>query len=66
VPGEEALQHTNRSAQARCAVSETVLVVDPFDQDTAEMWRERFGFQDSEQPMPGNPRLRRQWLSLQQ
>jgi hypothetical protein len=26
----------------------------------------RFGFQDSAQPVPGNRRLRRQWLSLQQ
>jgi hypothetical protein len=43
----------------------TVLVVDPFDEQTANMWQERFGFQDSEQPVPGNPRLRRQWLSLQ-
>jgi hypothetical protein len=42
-----------------------VLVVDPFDEQTANMWQERFGFQDSEQPVPGNPRLRRQWLSLQ-
>lgn|SRR6185437_3739368 len=37
----------------------------PFDERTAEMWRERFGFQDSEQHVPGNARLRRQWLSLQ-
>lgn len=47
-------------------IGATVLVVDPFDQDTAEMWRQHFGFQDSEQPVPGNRRLRRQWLSLQQ
>jgi hypothetical protein len=64
--GEEMLQHANRIAQrALRYVSATVLVVDPFDSDTAEMWRQRFGFQDSEQPVPGNGRLRRQWLSLQ-
>lgn len=64
--GEEMLQHANRIAQrALRYVGATVLVVDPFDSDTAEMWRQRFGFQDSEQPVPGNRTLRRQWLSLQ-
>jgi hypothetical protein len=64
--GEEMLQHANRIAQrALRYVGATVLVVDPFDSDTAEMWRQRFGFQDSEQPVPGNRPLRRQWLSLQ-
>ncbi len=64
--GEEMLQHANRTAQrALPYVGATVLVVDPFDSDTAEMWRQRFGFQDSDQPVPGNPLLRRQWLSLQ-
>jgi len=65
--GEEMLRHTDSSARrALRYIGATVLVVDPFDQDTAEMWRERFGFQDSEQPVPGNRHLRRQWLSLQQ
>jgi hypothetical protein len=64
--GEEMLQHANRIAQrALRYIGATVLVVDPFDSDTAEMWRQRFGFQDSEQPVPGNGSLRRQWLSLQ-
>lgn len=64
--GEEMLQHANRIAQrALRYIGATVLVVDPFDSDTAEMWRQRFGFQDSEQPVPGNLQLRRQWLSLQ-
>jgi hypothetical protein len=64
--GEEMLRHADSSARrALRYVGATVLVVDPFDQDTAEMWRQRFGFQDSEQPVPGNRRLRRQWLSLQ-
>jgi hypothetical protein len=65
--GEEMLQHADGIARrALRYVGATVLVVDPFDQDAAEMWRERFGFQDSEQPVPSNHRLRRQWLSLQQ
>jgi hypothetical protein len=64
--GEEMLQHANRTAQrALRYVGATVLVVDPFDSDTAAMWQQRFGFQDSEQPVPGNLPLRRQWLSLQ-
>lgn len=64
--GEEMLWHANRIAQrALRYVGATVLVVDPFDSDTTDMWRQRFGFQDSEQPVPGNRRLRRQWLSLQ-
>jgi hypothetical protein len=36
-------------------VGATVLVVDPFDSDTAEMWQKRFGFQDSEQPSARQP-----------
>ncbi len=64
--GEEMLQHANRTAQrALRYIGATVLVVDPFDSDTAEMWRQHFGFQDSEQPVPGSRPLRRQWLSLQ-
>jgi hypothetical protein len=65
--GDEMLRHADTSARrALLYVGATVLVVDPFDQDTAEMWRQRFGFQDSEQAVPGNRRLRRLWLSLQQ
>jgi hypothetical protein len=65
--GAEMLRHADTSARRALGyVGATVLVVDPFDHDTAEMWRERFGFQDSEQPVPGNRSLRRQWLSLQQ
>ena len=64
--GEEMLRHANRIAQrALRYIGATVLVVDPFDSDTADMWRQRFGFQNSEQPVPGNHELRRQWLSLQ-
>ncbi len=64
--GDEMLQHAYGIARrALHYVGATVLVVDPFDLDTAGMWRQRFGFQDSEQPVPGNRRLRRQWLNLQ-
>ncbi len=65
--GEEMLRHADSIARRALGyIGATVLVVDPFDQDAAEMWRGRFGFQNSEQPVPGNRRLRRQWLSLQQ
>ena len=65
--GDEMLRHADTSARrALLYVGATALVVDPFDQDTAVMWQQRFGFQDSEQPVPGNPWLRRQWLILQQ
>lgn len=64
--GDEMLRQANQIAQrALRYIGATVLVVDPFDSDTAEMWRQRFGFQDSEQPVPGDRALRRQWLSLQ-
>lgn len=64
--GDEMMLHADAPARrALHHVGATALVVDPFDQDTAEMWRSRFGLQDSEQPVPGNRHLRRQWLSLQ-
>lgn len=63
--GDELLHHAAGIAHRALAyIGATVLVVDPFDEPTAEMWRERFAFQDSQQPVPGNPRLRRQWLRL--
>jgi hypothetical protein len=63
--GDELLRHAAAIARrALTHVGATVLVVDPFDEPTADMWRERFAFQDSRQPVPGNPRLRRQWLRL--
>jgi hypothetical protein len=39
-------------------------VVDPFNEQTAAMWRKRFGFRDSQQQVPGNSRLQRQWIGL--
>ncbi len=64
--GDELLSHAVDKARLALAyVGATVLVVDPFDEDTAQMWRERFGFQDSQQPVPGDPRLHRLWFSLQ-
>ncbi len=65
--GGELLRHADISARRALAyVGATVLVVDPFDHDTSAMWHEHFGFQDSQQSVPGNRELHRQWLSLQQ
>lgn len=64
--GAEMLRHADKIARrALQYIGATVLVVDPFDHDTANMWREHFGFDDSEQDVPGNPSLRRQWLRFQ-
>ncbi|HWX88360.1 MAG TPA: hypothetical protein VNX67_09305 [Solirubrobacteraceae bacterium] len=63
--GAELLRHaTGTARRARTYVGATALVVDPFDEPTAEMWREHFGFRDSQQRVPGNRSLRRQWVSL--
>ncbi|HEY8304225.1 MAG TPA: hypothetical protein VIG42_06520 [Solirubrobacteraceae bacterium] len=63
--GEELLRHAAAIARrARAHVGATVLVIDPFDQQTAKMWRERFGFSDSQQRVPGNNSLLRQWVGL--
>jgi hypothetical protein len=63
--GAEMLLHVDNTARrALRYVGATVLVVDPFDHDTAEMWRDRFGFQDSPQAVPGRSELHRQWLAL--
>jgi hypothetical protein len=63
--GEELFRHADGIARRSLRyIGATVLVVDPFDAETAAMWRERFGFQDSEQGVPGNRSLKRQWLSL--
>jgi len=64
--GDELLSHAVDTVHLALAyVGATVLVVDPFDEDTAQMWRERFGFQDSQQLVPGDPGLYRLWFSLQ-
>lgn len=64
--GEELLRHADGTARlALPYIGASVLVVDPLDAPTAKMWRERFGFRESSQPVPGNRRLRRHWLNLQ-
>jgi hypothetical protein len=48
--GDELLSHAvDTTSLALAYIGATVLVVDPFDERTADIWQERFGFQDSEQ-----------------
>lgn len=63
--GGELLGHAANTAQeALHYVGATVLVVDPFDDDTDAYWRERWGLRSSEQPVPGHRRLRRLWTAI--
>jgi hypothetical protein len=63
--GGEMLEHAARTAQlALHYVGATVLVVDPFDEDTGSYWREHWGFTASEQGVPGNRRLKRLWAAI--
>lgn len=63
--GGEMLEHAAYTAQlALLYVGATVLVVDPFDEDTDSYWREHWGFEPSEQGVPGNCRLKRLWAVI--
>ncbi len=60
------LQHA--WAVARRGASEiaaTMLALDPYDSDTAEMWINRWGFRDSAGPGPGGDE-HRLWIPLEQ
>jgi hypothetical protein len=62
VDGRTLLLHAAATARRVAALQATaVLVVDPFDRETAIMWRERFGFRPSAEPA----QRRRLWLPLQ-
>jgi hypothetical protein len=62
VDGKPLLLHAAATARRAAELQATsVLVVDPFDEATAVMWRERYGFRPSAEP--GKPK--RLWLALQ-
>jgi hypothetical protein len=61
VPGKALLLHAAAKARRAALLQATcVLVVDPFDDQTAAMWRQRFGFRPSAEP----GERKRLWLPL--
>lgn len=61
----EMLEHAAHTAHfALHYIGATVLVVDPFDEDTDAYWREHWGLEPSEQGIPGNRRLKRLWAAI--
>ena len=61
VEGKRLLLHAAASARRVAALQATaVLVVDPFDEETTAMWRSRYGFRRSSDPV----RRDRLWLPL--
>jgi hypothetical protein len=62
VDGSDLLRHAAATARRAATLQATaVIVLDPFDEASAQMWRERFGFRPSSQPGA----LKRLWLPLQ-
>lgn len=63
--GREMLEHAAHTAHlALHYIGATVLVVDPFDEDTDSYWREHWGLEPSEQRVPGNRQLKRLWVAI--
>jgi hypothetical protein len=63
--GGEMLQHSAHTAHlALHYIGATVLVVDPFDEDTDTYWREHWGLEQSERRVPGNRQLKRLWAAI--
>jgi hypothetical protein len=61
VEGRTLLLHAVATARRASALQATaVLAVDPFDEETDEMWRKAFGFRPSSEPGT----LKRLWLPL--
>jgi hypothetical protein len=46
-------------------IAATMFTLDPYDSDTAEMWKRSYGFRDSAGPGPGGDELRL-WIPLEQ
>jgi len=60
--GKLLLLHAAATARRAAELQATsVLVVDPFDEETATMWRERYGFRSSAEAR----KPKRLWLPLQ-
>jgi hypothetical protein len=62
IDGKELLMHAAGTARRAAELQATaVLVLDPFDEQTATMWRKRFGFRAS----AGKSKPKRLWLPLE-
>jgi len=63
--GGEMLEHASHTARlALHYIGATVLVVDPFDENTDSYWREHWGLRPSEQPVPGKSSQKRLWIAI--
>jgi hypothetical protein len=67
VEGAVLLRHADAIAQTVTRLQATcVLALDPFDEDTAELWKVRYGFKPVAPPLEeGAPASRRLWVSLE-
>ncbi|MBA3509795.1 MAG: hypothetical protein H0T19_06850 [Thermoleophilaceae bacterium] len=65
VEGGLLVAHATGVAREAAEISAaTVFALDPFDEETAEMWRLK-GFRNSRTPVPGEAGLKRMWIPLQ-
>jgi hypothetical protein len=66
VEGAVLLRHADAIAQTVTRLQATcVLALDPFDEDTAELWKERYGFKPVAPPLEaGATASDRLWVSL--
>lgn len=61
IDGADLLRHATATARRAAALqAAALLVVDPYDEETALMWRDRFGFRSSSE----KGALKRLWLPL--
>jgi hypothetical protein len=64
--GGQLLQHAWAVARRGAGeIAATMLALDPYDSDTAEMWKNRYGYGESAGPGPGADE-RRLWIPLEQ
>jgi hypothetical protein len=63
--GQMLIQHAFVMARRAAAISAaTVMVVEPFDREVDELWRDRYGFRRSRDALHGGDGLKRLWRPL--